>query len=253
MYMREMGTVDLLTREGEIKIAKRIEQGLNQALRALSTFPPTIDALLNDYQRVQDGNLKLTDMVSAFLDPAMLEQTDEIPTPKRTVASEDGNNDDEEEEAVDLGPDPEEAEQRFKKLKRTAARLLTSVKKTGTDSKPATKIRDDLTNQFLELKLTPKLTDRLTGQLRQTIDRIRTQERALMAVCVREAKMPRKDFISAFAGNETNPNFLRAHARKDRQYGDALKDRMKEIKQCFKSVILYENGKLIVTLNMLNR
>jgi len=238
MYMREMGTVDLLTREGEIKIAKRIEQGLNQALRALSTYPPTIDMLLGEYRRFEAEQIKLTDIVSQFLDPAMLEQTDEIPTPKRTVASEDS--DEEEEEAVDLGPDPEEASQRFKKLKRTATRLQTSVRKSGTDSKQAIKIRDDVTNQFLELKLTPKLTDRLTGVLRNTIGRIRSHERAMMALCVREAKMPRKDFIAAFSGNATNPHFLRAHARKDRKYGEALKERLRDIKRLQTKLIAIE-------------
>ena len=168
----------------------------------------------------------------------MLEQTDEIPTPKRTVASEDS--DEEEEEAVDLGPDPEEASQRFKKLKRTATRLQTSVRKSGTDSKQAIKIRDDVTNQFLELKLTPKLTDRLTGVLRNTIGRIRSHERAMMALCVREAKMPRKDFIAAFSGNATNPHFLRAHARKDRKYGEALKERLRDIKRLQTKLIAIE-------------
>ena len=228
MYMREMGTVDLLTREGEIKIAKRIEQGLNQALRALSNYPPTIETMIGEYHRFDEGQIKLTDIVSAFLDPEMLKQTDEIPTPKRTVPSDDS---DDEEEAVDLGPDPEEAAQRFKKLKRTVTRLNTSIRKTGFASKQACKVRDDVTDQFLELKLTPKLTERLTRSLRESIERIRGHERAIMAMCVREAKMPRKDFIAAFSGNETNPNFLRAHARKDKAYGDALKERMKEIKR----------------------
>ena len=228
MYMREMGTVDLLTREGEIKIAKRIEQGLGQALRALSTYPPTIESLLEEHQRFVRGECKLTDIVAAFLDQEMLKQTDEIPTPKRTAPSDDAT---EEEEVVDLGPDPKEAAERFKKLKRTASRLAAAARKHGNGSEQAEKIRDDQTMQFLELKMTPKLTERLTSGLRQVIERVRAQERAILTLCVRESKMPRKDFIAAFAGNETNPNFLRAYARKDRKYGEALKECSKEIKR----------------------
>jgi len=227
MYMREMGTVDLLTREGEIKIAKRIEQGLNQALRALASFPPTLIDLQNEFARVEATEIKLTDLLTAFIDPT---QTDVIPPPVQTHTADD-DDDDDDEELLNTGPDPEEARARFKKLKRTATRLQTAVAKYGSTGKEAEKIRENLTDQFLELKLVPKLTERLTNRLRGVVERIRTQEKAIMRICVREAKMPRKEFITSFPGKESNPNWLRSFSRKKAKFVPALKERAKDIRR----------------------
>jgi RNA polymerase primary sigma factor len=227
MYMREMGTVDLLTREGEIKIAKRIEQGLNQALRALASFPPTLIDLQAEFARVEAEEIKLTDLLTAFIDPT---QTDVIPAPVQAHNADD-DDDDDEEEPINTGPDPEEARARFRKLKRTATRLQTAVNKHGSASKEAEKIRESLTDQFLELKLVPKLTERLTNRLRGVVERIRTQERAIMRICVREVKMPRKEFIASFPGKESNPNWLRSFSRKKAKFVPALKERAKDIKR----------------------
>jgi RNA polymerase primary sigma factor len=224
MYMREMGTVDLLTREGEIRIAKRIEQGLNQALRALAAFPPTLIRLQQEYAKVDSGEIKLTDVLTDFIDPT---QQDVIPRPAQARGEDEG----EEEEEINTGPDPEEAMARMRKLKRTATRLQTAVSKHGADSKQAEKIRNDLIQQFLELKLVPKLTERLTGVLRRVVTRVRSQEKAIMKLCVREAKMPRRDFIASFAGRESNPNWLRSFARKKAKFVPALKERATEIKR----------------------
>jgi RNA polymerase primary sigma factor len=105
------------------------------------------------------------------------------------------------------------------------------VSKHGADSKQAEKIRNDLIQQFLELKLVPKLTERLTGVLRRVVTRVRSQEKAIMKLCVREAKMPRRDFIASFAGRESNPNWLRSFARKKAKFVPALKERATEIKR----------------------
>jgi len=142
MYMREMGTVDLLTREGEIRIAKRIEQGLNQALRALAAYPTTIETLQDAFALYEAGECKLTDILTGFIDPTQTEAA--IPQPKAAQASSDDSDDDdddEEEEEVDTGPDPEEAKARFAKIKRTASRLRTAVKKDGHSAAAALKIR----------------------------------------------------------------------------------------------------------------
>jgi len=227
MYMREMGTVDLLTREGEIRIAKRIEQGLNQALRALAAFPPTLVALQEEYAKVDAGEIKLTDLLTDFIDPT---QQDVIPRPAQ-ARGEDEDEDSEEEEEINTGPDPEEAKARMRKLKRTATRLHTAVSTHGADSKQAEKIRNDLVDQFLELKLVPKLTERLTRKLRRVVARIRSQEKAIMKLCVREAKMPRREFIASFAGKESNPNWLRSFSRKKAKYVPEIKERAKEIKR----------------------
>ena len=243
MYMREMGTVDLLTREGEIRIAKRIEKGLHQALRALATFPPTIASLNAEYDNHIAGNAKLTDIISDFIDPALfLEDDNVIPMPKRVINGEEDNNQEEEEEEIDLGPDPEEAAARFRKLKATLTRLGTATRKFGSPSPQAVRIRTSLADQFLELKMMPKLIDRLVGKLRVVVGRIRAHERAIMALAVREAKMPRRDFVATFAKNETNPNWIRTHSRKTYKYGVAMKEHVKDIKRLQSKLVQIEEA-----------
>ena len=227
MYMREMGTVDLLTREGEIKIAKRIEKGLNQALQALAAYPPTIRALIQEYERVKAGEAKLTELLTDYIDPNAKEE--EIPTPKQRAAATDDDDDDEEE--VDLGPDPQEAADRFNKMRRTYQRLVDATDKHGWGTPPADKARQNLVGQFMQLKLTPKLIDRLTSSLREIIERVRTNERAVMRMCVREAKMPRKRFIDLFPGNESRVRWLHIQVRRNYPWGDALKPFSKDIKR----------------------
>ena len=225
MYMREMGTVDLLTREGEIKIAKRIEKGLNQALAALAAYPPTIRTLLDVYARVEEGEAKLTDLLTGYIDPNAKEE--EIPTPKqRTAASED---DDEKE--VDPGPDPQEARERFRKMERAYRRLVDTTNEHGWGTPQADRIRQALVGQFMQLKLTPKLIERLTSNLREVIERLRANERTIMRMCVHEAKMPRKRFIDLFPGNESRVRWLHVQVRRNYPWGDALKPFSKDIRR----------------------
>ena len=222
LYMREMGKVDLLTREGEIRIAKRIEQGLNQALAALAAYPPTIRALLDEYERVEAGEAKLTDLLTGYIDPNAKEE--EIPTPKQKAASDD-------EEEVDLGPDPHEAADRFNRMRRTYHRLAEATNEHGWKAPQATRNRQALVGQFMQIKLTPKLIDRLVSNLREVIERMRASERAIMRMCVHEAKMPRKRFIEVFPGNESKARWLHVQVRKNYPWGDALKPFSKDIKR----------------------
>ena len=225
MYMREMGTVDLLTREGEIKIAKRIEKGLNQALAALAAYPPTISALIGEFERFEAGEAKLTDLLTAYIDPNAKEE--EIPTPKQRAAA----SEDDDEEEVDLGPDPQEAAERFGKMRRAYQRLVDATGKHGSGTAQTDKIRHSLVGQFMQLKLTPKLIDRLTSRLREVIERVRANERAVMRMCVQDAKMPRKRFIGIFPGNESRVQWLHVQVRKNYPWGDALKPFSKDIKR----------------------
>jgi RNA polymerase primary sigma factor len=260
MYMREMGTVDLLTREGEIKIAKRIEKGLNQALGALAVYPPTIEMLVGEYERHENEEIKITDIFSAFVDPNL---SDEPATPgPKPMAGKDGKNgdnsnddDDELEALIDLGPDPEEAKEHFKKLKRTLGRIARATAKHGSPSKQAVKIREECAAMFFELKIVPKLVDRLTDQLRDVIERIRTHERQIMTMCVREAKMPRKDFVASFLVNETDVNWLRPHLKASNKYAEALKPLAKDIKriQMKLAAIEEESGLTIAEIKDINR
>ena len=161
MYMREMGTVELLTREGEIRIAKRIEKGLNQVRGALVMFPPTADLLLEIYEPVRSGESRLVDVIAGFIDP---NQTDEVQKPKTKNGSSDDDDDDEKE--VDTGPDPEEAKKRFAKIKRLQIRVLKLIEEVGSGDPKTMKARKSLAGEILELKLTPKVFDRLVIQLR---------------------------------------------------------------------------------------
>ena len=225
MYMREMGTVDLLTREGEIKIAKRIEQGLNQALAALAAYPPTIRALIAEFERFEAGEAKLTDLLTGYIDPNAKEE--EIPTPKQRAAA----SEDDEEEEVDLGPDPLEARERFDKMRRAYQRLVDATAKHGPGTPQTDKIRQSLVSQFMQIKLTPKLIDRLTSSLREVIERVRANERAIMRMCVQEARMPRKRFIEIFPGNESRVQWLHVQVRRNYPWGDALKPFSKDIRR----------------------
>ena len=225
MYMREMGTVDLLTREGEIRIAKRIEKGLNQALAALAAYPPTVRTLIGEYERVEAGEAKLTDLLTGYIDPNAVE--DEIPTPKQRAAA----SDDDDEEEVDLGPDPQEAADRFDEMRHTYRRLVATTDEHGWGAPQADEIRRSLVEQFMQIKLTPKLIDRLTTSLRKVIERVRANERAIMRMCVHEAKMPRKRFIDLFPGNESRVRWLHVQVRRNYPWGDALKPFSKDIRR----------------------
>jgi RNA polymerase primary sigma factor len=221
MYMREMGTVDLLTREGEIRIAKRIEKGLNQALAALANFPPTVATLLRDFERYQAEEIKLTDILTAYIDPNAVEP--EIPQPRPPEEAQASTSDDSEEDQGPTGPDPGEAKARFTKLKRAYGRLMKSIETHGSTAKQSMKIRQSISEQILELKLVPKLVDRLTNSLRVVVARVRGHERSIMAMCVTESGMAKRDFIKSFPENETNLNWVRSHTGKKNAYGQTLK------------------------------
>jgi len=226
MYMREMGTVDLLTREGEIRIAKRIEKGLNQALGALANFPPTVAMLLHDFERFQAEEIRLTDILSAFIDPNAIEAAIPVPQPRPPEDAQQKagtTTDTEAEDQGPTGPDPEEAKTRFKKLKRTYNRLMKAIEAHGSTAKQSVKIRESICDQILELKLVPKLVDRLTNNLRDVVARVRGHERSIMAMCVTESGMTKRDFVKSFPENETNRNWVRSHTSKKNAYGQNMK------------------------------
>ncbi|MEX1265305.1 MAG: RNA polymerase sigma factor region1.1 domain-containing protein, partial [Woeseia sp.] len=196
MYMREMGTVELLTRQGEIEIAKRIEDGLNQVKYHMSHFPPTVERLLEVYDAVAAEETRMQDFIVGFIDP---NAPDEIKSP---VAKSD-DNDDDADEVVDTGPDPEEVAARLKTIRRLYKRTLSSLEKYGSKDKKTAKVRAELADQIMELKLAPKLTDALVKHLRSSIAVVRAQERQVMQICVRDCGMPKKDFLASFPKSET--------------------------------------------------
>ena len=214
MYMREMGTVELLTRQGEIEIAKRIEDGLNQVKYHMAHFPPTIERLLEVYDAVAAGETRMQDFVVGFIDP---NAPDEIKAPVQKT-----DDDDDDDEVVDTGPDPEEVAARLKVVRRLFKRSLTNLDKYGAKDKKTIKVQGDLADQLMELKLSPKLTEMLVRNLRDSITVIRTQERQVMQICVRDAGMPRKDFLASFPKSETDLNWIDKHIRAKRKHSSVL-------------------------------
>ena len=227
MYMREMGTVDLLTREGEIKIAKRIEEGINQVLSALSSYPGTVSTLLEAFDLVLKEEMKLSEIIVGFND--MEEYPDAgIPVQNPNDVSESDEDNDEEEEG-EVALTAEDVQDHINKLKKLHTKFVKAVKRYGKDN-PKTKVHEEeLALCFLELRLTPKFIDLLTDNLRDLIDRIRFTERHIMEVCVREAKMPRKEFISSFPGNETNFKWIKSVLKSKDPYTEKLKEYEDEI------------------------
>ncbi len=235
MYMREMGTVELLTRQGEIEIAKRIEDGLNQVKWHMAHFPPTIEKLLEVYELVDAGETRMQDFVVGFIDP---NAPDVIKSPVNKA--EQSDDDDDEEEVVDTGPDPEEVKARMRKIKRLLNRTLTSIEKLGTADKKTQKVRKDLADQLMELKLSPKLTDLLVRSLRDAVFVIRTQERHVMQICVRDCGMPRKDFIASFPKSETNLEWIDKHIRAKRKHSSSIAKRKDDVLRAQRKLMAIE-------------
>ena len=215
MYMREMGTVELLTRQGEIEIAKRIEDGLNQVKYHMAHFPPTIEKLLEVYEAVAAGETRMQDFVVGFIDP---NAPDEIKSPM----TKSDNQDDDEDEVVDTGPDPDEVAARLKAIRRLYKRSLTALEKWGSKEKKTIRVQAELADQLMELKLAPKLTDVLVRGLRASVSVLRAQERQVMQICVRDAGMPRKDFLASFPKSETDLTWIEKHIRAKRKHSSIL-------------------------------
>jgi RNA polymerase primary sigma factor len=219
MYMREMGTVELLTRQGEIEIAKRIEDGLNQVKYHMAHFPPTVEKLLEVADAVAAGDTRMQDFIVDFIDP---NAPDEINSPVSKGDNTSDDDDDDEAEIVDTGPDVEEVAARVKTIKRLYKRTLTSIDEHGSKDKRTIKVQGELADQLMELKLAPKLFDMLVRKLRESVSVIRMQERQVMQICVRDAGMPRKDFLASFPKSETDLNWIEKHIRAKRKHSSTL-------------------------------
>ncbi len=198
MYMREMGTVDLLTREGEIVIAKRIEEGIRDVLNAVAYFPGTTDTILELYDASQEEEGELTNVIIGFLDPV----ENVVPAAQVVPGAKKETDDDEEEEKK--GPDPELAAERFEILRKQMKKTERVVKKHGRESTQAEKELVALGEAFQFFKLVPKHFDKIVQQVRVVNVQVRRAERMIVKICVRQAKMPRKVFLENFSGSETD-------------------------------------------------
>ena len=232
MYMREMGTVELLTREGEIRIAKRIEEGLDAVRSALAMYPPTYDFLLRAYEPVKAGQARLVDVIVGFIDPNAPDviAQPQNPTKVELPTAAEKNDDEEEtdgeaeseEEAIDTGPDPAEAAARFAAIAKLYAQVLVSIAKLGARDPKTLRQRKRLADQFMELRLSPRMFDALILNLRTHVAEIRQLEKEIMVIAVRDAGMPRKDFIASFPKNETNSRWLARHIKAGKKYSGPL-------------------------------
>ena len=199
MYMREMGTVELLTREGEIVIAKRIEEGTRELMAALACYPGVVPKLIAEYAQVEAEERRLADILTGYLDPMDTSKPPEVaPAAAKT--------DDDENE--DTGPDPVEAAKRFDKLRKQLALTEETIENEGRQSKAAQEALQGLGESFKFFKLTPRTLDPLVDYPRISQARIRGQERLIMKIVVRQCRMPRKDFIESWQGGDFDPNWL---------------------------------------------
>ena len=226
MYMREMGTVELLTREGEIVIAKRIEEGIRDVMAAVAHFPGTADKVIQAYESIIENEGRISDIVTGFLDPDDAEpfmgddSGSQDDTDLDTAADDDDTTATTEDDG-DNGPDPEETRLRFELLKEKLAAANAALEKHGRSDKRTQDALNELGQVFAPFKLANKAFDDLVNMVRSTNDQIRENERAIMEICVRDCKMPRKDFIKSFPGNEVNLEWADKIAKSKKPYATA--------------------------------
>ncbi|MEF1323987.1 MULTISPECIES: RNA polymerase sigma factor RpoD [Vibrio harveyi group] len=254
MYMREMGTVELLTREGEIDIAKRIEEGINQVQSSVAEYPGTIPYILEQFDKVQAEELRLTDLISGFVDPdaddtaaptathigselteSQLEEEDE-----EDVDDDEESDDDSDDAEEDVGIDPELALEKFNQLRSTYQNLQLAINEHGYESPKATVANELMLDVFKEFRLTPKQFDHLVNELRTAMDRVRTQERLIMKAAVEYGKMPKKSFIALFTGNESSEAWLDEILSSDKPYAEKIKRSEEEIRRSITKLKMIE-------------
>ncbi len=214
MYMREMGTVELLTREGEIELAKRIEDGVRQTTEAIAACPAAIAEVIRMMDLIENEQMRLTDLVVDFVDPNAVDAPlPVISGPKAAPEAGEGNGDqsDASDETADedTGPDREEALARFARIRKLHANMLKTLAKKGYGSPEAKRVQAKLADEFMQIKFVFKQINRLVEYVRSLVDEARRQERVIMDICVGKARMPRKVFIKLFPGNETNRRWVK--------------------------------------------
>jgi len=261
MYMREMGTVELLTREGEIEIAKRIEDGVNQVFVALAHYPGTISLMLSAYEAIENEQLRLTDVITGYRnedDDMIVNPNVVAPNPgdenRNFAGSTEQEEDEDDTSAEDQGPDPEEAKKRMDDIRSSVAKYQKRVASKGRDDK-SKEIYEKAAEVFCEFKLVPKFADNLVKNLRGIINRVREHEKVIMEMCVAKAKMPRKEFITSFPDNETNTDWLQGQIDSGEEFAEVLKQYADDISRAQNKLIQIQgdSGITIGELKEINR
>ncbi|MCY3688611.1 MAG: RNA polymerase sigma factor RpoD [Gammaproteobacteria bacterium] len=258
MYMREMGTVELLTREGEIVIAKRIEEGMRELMKAMACFPGVVEHVLNEYEAIKDDDRRLKELISGYLDP----DDETVPgsrraDEKKTAAdSGDGNKDDDDDDDDAItGPDPEEARVRFAAMRKQYQRTCKVVGKFGRDDERSLAELDALGDHLKCFKLTPRQFDPLLLLIRGIMGRVKRNEKYIMTLCVRKGRMDRKEFLTTFPGNEVNEQWLELHIDEAGANAGLLRKVKSEVLRTQKKLRLLEEecGLTIAEIKDINR
>ena len=266
MYMREMGTVELLTREGEIEIAKRIEEGIRGVMTALAQFPGSVDAILAAYHATVEEEGRLSDLFSGYIDPdseiAQNNDSDELDEEPEDDASDSDSDDDDDEDGdssdsdddKDRGPDPEEAKERFGAIE-AALVALQKAEKKGRNSSQFAAALEELALVFSPVKLSPRFYEMLVGRVRDFIDRIRTQERNIMRISTQKGRMPRQEFIKLFPGNETNTEWFDEIVASGKPYSESMQAQLGDLKRAQRRLLQIEQdvGISLVEIKEVNR
>ncbi|QDH71275.1 RNA polymerase sigma factor RpoD [Marilutibacter alkalisoli] len=236
MYMREMGTVELLTREGEIAIAKRIEDGLSQVQASLGLFPATIEMLLADYAEYKESRKRLAEIVVGFNDALLEEQQleealrngEEVPDTGTEADEAEADDEDDDDSSSDddtpTGPDPAEVEARVSAIFENWSKFEKAYAKHGPTHKTVINLREEMAATFITLKLPLPLTDVLVNNLRSVVMQVKKHERRILELATRVAKMPRKDFIRAWDGNQTNLGWVDELLKRKQKWASGLRE-----------------------------
>ena len=269
MYMREMGTVELLTREGEIVIAKRIEEGINQVQISVAEYPEAITYLLEQWDKFEAEEMRLSDIISGFFDPNNEEESQISATHigselnEEQLDEEDDEDDDDEDSDDDsdddsdgdTGPDPEEARIHFENLRELYNKARETFEEKGRSHPDSLEAIAEIGELFKTFKLVPKQFDRMVNNMREMMDRVRVQERIIMKQAVQIAKLPKKNFIKHFANNETDTSWIDLEIAANEKYSVALETVKPEIIRCISklSAIEESTGLSIERIKDINR
>jgi RNA polymerase sigma factor, sigma-70 family len=259
MYMREMGSVELLTREGEIDIAKRIEEGINEVQSAVAAYPEAITYLIEQYESVENGGVRLADLITGFVDPNVLSESDNTHLDENFDADEENEEDvgenglddesedeeDGEENSSDDGDsdnsiDPEVAREKFTALKEQHQKTLASIEKHGRTSKKTKDEIQALSDIFTQFRLVPKQFDILVLSMRDMMKRVRAQERFIQRIVVDNAKMPKSGFQKSFIGHETTDTWLIKALSAGKPWSEKLVQYENDLRQAIANLVQIE-------------
>lgn len=254
MYMREMGTVELLTRDGEIGIAKRIEEGMREVQYIMAYWPGTVKFVLGEYEQVLAGEKKISDVVTGFLeleDGDFELKEDEIEpdfeNPQTAIKVPDDHEEDDEhpdalavDDADDSSLDPEEVRVRFEEIQTLFAKAKKTLDKHGRNSEKAKQAYDELATRFMLIKLNNHLSDQVMTLMREVYDDVRTTERQIMRLVVRRGKMPLEEFKKTFPSNETNVEWLAHRIEGKPAFAETLAKVMPEVVGMQEKILAHE-------------